>query len=204
MPDDDRIRWAPKVSRGRIWQLYQSDARGVVDEELIDDVGLALLERCHSILQVTNRQVVCPRCGTVVTCRDSWAGPEDQAIHCSATGCVWQTTWARYHASWRHRDLIGTAALPAFGAYAERYPTAGSPRGKMVLIDQLRHAFHWDLKLGLPNRSAANNLIEGSHEQVIALLETLTYGDPRRSQSATTSAQWEETVERMRRRRRGG
>jgi hypothetical protein len=61
------IRWAPKVRQEQIWRLYQNDARGLIDEELIDEVGWALYSRCQSILWVTDRnRVPCPRCHHVI------------------------------------------------------------------------------------------------------------------------------------------
>ncbi len=49
----DKPRWAGRVSRAQILQLYATDAKGIVDEELIDEVGYALLTRCESITAVT-------------------------------------------------------------------------------------------------------------------------------------------------------
>lgn len=68
----------------------------------------------------------------------------------------------------------------------------------MLAIDQLIHAFHWDFKLHLPNRPAANNLIEGSLEQVIDLLDRLSYGE-----DAQAREEWRENRDRMLKRRRG-
>ena len=31
----EKIRWAPRLSQAKLWQLYQSDARGLLDEELM-------------------------------------------------------------------------------------------------------------------------------------------------------------------------
>ena len=44
------IRWAAKVSRAKIRQVYHKDALGLVDEELIEEVGFALLQRCENIV----------------------------------------------------------------------------------------------------------------------------------------------------------
>ncbi|HLZ07020.1 MAG TPA: hypothetical protein VKT80_00380, partial [Chloroflexota bacterium] len=57
--------WAPKVRPERIWQLYQNDARGTIDEVLVHDVGIALYQRCESLLLVTSGRVTCPTCGTI-------------------------------------------------------------------------------------------------------------------------------------------
>ncbi len=66
-------------------------------------------------------------------------------------------------------------------------------------MTRMIHAFHIGLKGGAPHRSAANNLIEGSHAQVVAMLDRLTYdedGDPTRREAkdvwrAATEDMWE-------------
>jgi hypothetical protein len=194
----EKIRWAPKVTRARIWQLYQNDARGTIDESLLEDVGFSLWLRCQSIVMVSNHQVECPRCRTVFDMGD-WGATGPDTVQCPTPDCGWQTTRQAYHLSWRHRDLIGSNALPAFQAYIDKYPRARTTQERMVCIDQLIHAFHWDLKQNLPNRSAANNLIEGSHEQVLALLDKLEFGD-----APEDKRRWRKTVQSMMARRRGG
>ncbi len=49
-PDDGvaSVRWAAPVRQDKIRRLYETDARGLTDEALIDDVGLALYLRCQS------------------------------------------------------------------------------------------------------------------------------------------------------------
>ena len=198
----DGIHWAPKVQRAKVRRLYETDALGIHDEVLIEDVGSALLERCRSILRVTAGEVACPRCGTVFACVCGRLEVDDVSV-CPTSGCGWQTTACAYHASWRHRELLGANTLPAIAAYAERYPAARTPQARMILIDQLIHAFHWDLKAGLPNRSTANNLIEGSHNEVVAFLDQLTYGDAGTPGLADSRAAWRQTADVMMRRRRG-
>lgn len=89
-------------------------------------------------------------------------------------------------------------AGPAFALYLEAFPKAKTPQERMLAIDQLIHAFHWDFKLHLPNRPAANNLNEGSMEQVIDLLDRLSYGDDVEAQQ-----EWRENMGNMLKRRRG-
>jgi len=47
------VHWAPPVSKEKIRRLYESDASGLRDDELLDDVGITLYLRCKSILTVT-------------------------------------------------------------------------------------------------------------------------------------------------------
>ena len=75
-------------------------------------------------------------------------------------------------------------------------PPGDNTPGVYVAIDRLIHDFHLDLAVQLPNRPAANNLIEGSLQQVIALQDQLSYGNDEQAK-----AQWQETVAiRMKRR----
>jgi hypothetical protein len=91
------------VAPQRILRLYRTDALGIVDEEQIDDVGLALYVRCQSILRATaahKGRVTCPHCEAMVL----RAGPRrtrGQWLRCAA--CKWATTWGAYcaPAAWR-------------------------------------------------------------------------------------------------------
>lgn len=197
MREEERVRWAPKVRPERMWQLYQRDALGIADEELVDDVGMALHARCRSILLVSNAQVECPRCGLTVDV--GWRHCDSDAIACPGAGCLWHTTFGEYHRSWRHRDLIGAKIEGAVRTFVERYVLAASAVEKMLLIDGLIHAFHHSHRddPSLPTRSAANNLIEGSHEQVIALLDRLAYGERGTSGLPETRAAWRKDVRKM-------
>jgi hypothetical protein len=196
MSEIEKISWAPKVVRARVWQLYQNDALGAIDEALVVDVGFSLWLRCKSIVMVTLFQVECPRCRRIF---DVGRMEGTESIECPTSNCGWQVTGEQYHASWRHRDLLGSRALTAFQTYVEGYPRAGSSAERMFCIDRLIHAFHWDLKENAPNRSTAGNLIEGSHTQVVAFLDRLSFGE-----SGIDKEHWRETVDAMMRRRRGG
>jgi hypothetical protein len=195
----EKISWSPKIRQSKIWQLYQNDARGTVDEVLVEDVGLSLLHRCQSIKLVTQREVECPRCGaTFSLCEpDSWK-PLPGVQTCPTPRCGWETTAEEWHQSWSHRDLLGSAAIEAFEAYLHDYPRARTTEERMVCIDQLIHSFHISLQVSKPNRSFANNLIEGSHDQVIQLLDRL-FAKP----DGVDKEQWRATVDKMYVRRRG-
>jgi hypothetical protein len=195
----EKIIWSPRIRQAKIWQLYQNDALGAVDEILVEDVGLALLHRCQSIRLVTRREVECPRCGTVFSlCIPGTWKTLPGIQFCPKEDCGWQTTAEQWHASWRHRALLGAAAMPAIETYLHDYPRAQRTEEQMVCIDQLIHSFHISLQTGKLNRSFANNLIEGSHEQVVEFLDRL---------SAITGGvdkdQWRAEVKRMYNTRQG-
>jgi hypothetical protein len=199
LPSPEKITWAPKVRQAKIFQLYQNDALGTLDEDLLEDVGYRLFQRCRSIQLATNRGLECPRCGTEFKIPESepWRllpGPHA----CPKPGCGWQTTAEEWHVSWRHRDLLGSAAVPAYEAYLRDFPRAATAQERMLCIDQLIHAFHISLRDGQAGRSFANNLIEGSHQQVVDLLDRL-FALP----GGVKKDQWQAEAGKMFKRRRG-
>ena len=179
----DRIRWAPKVRPDKIRRLYELDARGIVDDELIDDVGLSLHARCRSIVLVNAGQVACPRCGEVFKVTRTYrerakgepAADPNEIARCPSPACGWQSTVGQWGDSWRHRELHAGWGLPPLQEFAERYPLAHTPRERMLLIDRRLHQFHTKLKRGSQGRPVAVNLIEGNIRQVRAPLDALTY-----------------------------
>ena len=195
----EKISWSPKVRQAKIWQLYQNDALGAIDEILVEDVGLSLLQRCRSIWLVTQREVECPRCDAVFCLCEpgSWKSlPGLQT--CPTPGCGWETTAEQWHDSWKHRELLGTAAMEAVETYLHDYPLARTVQERTVCIDQLIHSFHISLRTGQATRSFANNLIEGSHEQVLEFLDRLAS-----KPGGVDKEQWRAEVNHMLGRRRG-
>lgn len=194
----EKIRWSPKEQPGRIRQLYERDALGVVDDELIDAVGLALHARCQSIVLVNNGLVRCPRCATVFKVHRTYRErakdepPDDPAriVVCPQPDCGWETTVGAWGQSWRHRELHAGWGLPPLREFAQRYPLATTPRQRLLLIDQLLHAFHHDLRNAGPHRSVAHNLIEGNHQQALALLDDLAYSHRSTPSLRETHASW--------------
>lgn len=172
------VRWAPRVQMAKIGRLYRTDAQGIHDEELIDDVGYALYSRCRSILHVTdamNGRVHCPQCDTIIVRgRDP-----DEALRCD--DCGWETRWEAYYATYRTQELGAGGAHAIFSDYVTRWERAGAPREKMLLIDRLIHAWHWETRRERPSfglgRPTGMNLIEGNRRQVLAFLDELTYSD---------------------------
>ena len=63
-------QWAKKVPPDKIKRLYEQDAKGIYDEELIDDVGISLYARVDSMLMVTSSNLgkaVCIECRTEIS-----------------------------------------------------------------------------------------------------------------------------------------
>ena len=167
-------QWAPRISQTKIRRLYEMDALGIHDEELIDDVGYTLRARCQSFLEANEAvhgRAICPVCGRGVPHR----GDKAKVLHCEQ--CGWELTWGEYFETIQHRQLSGAEpVLELFCAFVRHFPSARTPQEKMVLIDQLIHGFHWSLTHD-PTRPVAVNLIQGRLGEVIAFLDSLSYGE---------------------------
>ena len=166
-------RWAGRVPQQKIKQLYETDAKGIYDEELIDDVGWGLYARCQSLLEAEaarGGRAKCHQCGGLI----QHSGQRDELLGCPE--CGWQITWGAYFRSIQHRQLSGPDLVSLLTDYVARFPRATAPREKMLLIDRLVHGFHWSVKTG-PRRPAAVNLIGGRLSEVIQFLDSLTYDD---------------------------
>jgi hypothetical protein len=172
--NDAPIRWAPRVPQALIRRLYQTEGAGRLDEDLLEQVGIALFARCESIVKATEAhrgRVGCPSCATSVVDegRERFRDKE-KLLTCPA--CGWSTTWGVVLKSLQGKELVGGAAEPFFRTYVERYPRARSPREKVLLIDSLLHEFHSSIRFG-DVRPAAVNVIEGKMRSVMALLDEL-------------------------------
>ena len=188
---NEKPHWARKVSQAKIRLLYERDAQGIIDVVLIDEVGWALWERCDSILIVTaahHGHVLCPICGAVIERQNPWSA--DETVACAK--CGWHILWATYHQSYRSKQLFGANAVGIFETYYKVFPRAQTAQEKMMLIDQLIHAFHIGLKeIGRP---VAANLIEGSLKDVIDFLDKLTSGDASAAGIGDSRTVWKQTL----------
>ncbi len=199
----DDINWAPRVPKRKIRRLYELEAKGVLDEELIEDVGFTLLLRCESILTIREARegrVRCPRCersGVNTIIKRSGDGGPDEVVVCPQ--CDWRVTWGGYHATWKGKQLYSGSAVRGFETYARVYPTARTPKDKILAIDRLIHEFHHWLSndVVLPTRSAAVNLIEGKLTDVVRFLDELTYGEGLPEEVETRRDEWRSTLDRQ-------
>ena len=99
----EQIQWAPRVKPNTIRRLFELDAKGILDENLVDEVGYGLLARCETIHRVTHR--LCPDCGSEM--EGAWDVLKHRKISC--INCQWHSTWNVYHRSYkkkRHQGLL--------------------------------------------------------------------------------------------------
>jgi ribosomal protein S27AE len=187
--DGIKPTWEPRVPPGKIQQMYRDAARGLMDDGLIADVGTCLFLRCKSILVANEANVgraACPRCETIIPhTRD-----KRQRIRCSK--CGWQTLWVHYAQTFDGKGLLGGGSIPFVHGYVETYPLAQTPRERIILIERLIHAFHWEMhhQIGM-SRPVACDLIAGRFEDVVTFLDTLAYGEHTTPEVQQEHAAWE-------------
>jgi hypothetical protein len=184
--------WAPRVTQQEIRRLYETDAQGIYDQELIDEVGYGLLARCQSFMDAVDAvrgQARCPRCSSVVM----HTGDKEEILRCE---CGWELAWGDYFRTIQHKQLSGAEpVLDQFRAFVHGFPLARTPQAKMILIDRLIHGFHWYYMTNTPTRPVAINLIEGRLSEVVAFLDNLSRGDKSTAGVAENYAQWDEGIE---------
>ena len=162
------IVWARRVTPHKIRQLYENDAAGIVDEELINEVGYALYARCEAVRMVTER-----RC---LMCEAECDVTKDEVRLLRCPECGWSIPWEQYKRSYKGKRVFGGRAYEWFLAYLDEFPRAKDPKQKMLAIDRVIHGLHESLPEHLTT-PAAVNLIEGKRDDIIKLLDTLAYGD---------------------------
>ncbi|MBN1583526.1 MAG: hypothetical protein JXA89_22645 [Anaerolineae bacterium] len=198
------IRWTPRVSKHQVRRLYEADAQGIVDQDLLDEVGTMLFARCRDILTIKAARmghVKCPRCArkrreTVIERAHPGGDARDELLVCPQ--CGWQITWGEYRLSFKHKQLHSGGATEWFEDYVQAYPRARTAREKMLAIDRLIHAFHYSLRRqpDLPTRPACVNLIAGKVTDVVQFLDELTYGESAPAELRKNREVWRREVQR--------
>lgn len=185
--DDQLPIWAHRLRKSQIEQLYQSCGRGLLDEELIDDVGYSLYSRCISMLQVREAMCgnpPCPRCGAPAQVDEE----ADPVARCA--NCGWTCSWVLYKKTYQHKGLFAGGLYPYVKDFVDRFPATHSHGERMVLIDSLIHRFHWESEGVTDGRPGATSLIEGKMKNIVAFLDRLEYGDAIPPEIARTREEW--------------
>jgi hypothetical protein len=180
------------VTQREVRRFYETDAKGIYDEELINEVGYGLLARCQSFIDAVDAvwgKARCPRCSSVVM----HTGGKEEVLRCM---CGWALTWGDYFTTIQHKQLSGAKpVLDLFRSFVQAFPAARTPQAKTILVDRLIHGFHWYYKTNAPTRPVAINLIEGRLSEVVAFLENLSCGDKSTAGLAENYAQWDKFIE---------
>ena len=184
--DPPKPQWAPRVHMALIKKLYEADAVGLADDDLVNEVGYALLMRCEAIYRVTERR--CPECGALL---DGVSDGESHDRVISCPGCGWTSTWRVYHRSYKGHRIHGGRAYPEFVRFLREFPKCRTKSSKIIAIDRLIHAVHEDEPNGKAVTSpAAQNLIHAGRGAVKRMLDELAYGDEMGTERAAIRAEF--------------
>jgi hypothetical protein len=177
MPGQDKFHWARRVARRDIQRLYDSDARGMLNEELLDQIHFAIHARVCDMFDVREAQqtgrVKCRECGEYVQ-EPLRFGLKNKNNVLQCPKCGWQVTCGEFYESYTGKSMLPGSATGLFETYLERFPNAKTPSEKMLLIDWLIHQFH--VMQGVARMPVGENVIQGTTEQVRELIESLAGG----------------------------
>jgi hypothetical protein len=167
----NKYNWSPAVPREKIKRLYDSDARGIVNSELLDEVGFSIYARClqaqEEIKIMDMGKIKCHNCGYLLNY-------SHDLITCS---CGYQYMYKDYRRSFRANNMPTGGAAHIFNKFIAEWPKMNCDAEKMRLIDWLIHEFHINLLSGSKGRFVGINLIQGTKSQIKELILNLAYGN---------------------------
>lgn len=180
----NKFKWCKKIPRNDLLKLYQSEAKGMVDQELLDEVGFAFYTRCkqaHDARACMERgEILCHHCGAVlkanrVSLADSAVikrASDNLPLNCE---CGHSYTYREYRRSYMAVNMPGNRATPIFEYFEQHWSGCRNATQKMILIDWLIHQCHITLMSGAKGKSVCENLIEGTRKQILDLILKLAY-----------------------------
>ena len=192
-PEQDKFHWAKRVSRRDIQRLYESDAQGRLDEELLEQIHYAIHTRVCDMFEVREAQqfgqVKCRNCGTILPEPFRMGSRyKNQVLKCEA--CGWQVTCGEFFESYNGKSMLPASMTNMFEDYLARFPNAKTPPKKMQLLDWLIHQFH--AHQGIAGKPVGVNIIQGTKDQVRDLIETLANG-PSSTEGLASQDAWRTT-----------
>jgi hypothetical protein len=179
--------WSPRVRKSKIARLYTTFGQGIVDEELIDDVGFSLLARCESVLAATEagqgRGAPCPNCDSVV----KYVPWHNEDLECR--NCGWRCPAQAYKKTYKYKHLFAGGMKPFLEEFVREFPRAWTHGDRFIVIDTLIHRYHWE-NIGRGGRPGACCLIEGKLKDIMPFLDALSYGEHVPKELQATREEW--------------
>lgn len=167
----NKFHWAAALPPAKLRNLYRSSAKGMLDQDLLDDVGIMFYLRClqgvDEFALIRSNNLKCHQCSAILS-------KEEGLMLCS---CGFQYTFQEYVRSFNNHRMPGGSALHIFREYAEKWPSTKTDHEKMLLIDWMVHQCHISMSSGLPLRSVVKNLIDAPQKIAEKLILDLAYGD---------------------------
>jgi RNase P subunit RPR2 len=103
MPVQDKFHWARRVSRRDIQRLYESDAKRLLDEELLDRIHYAIYVRVCDMVEVREAQqfgrVKCRHCREPIL-QPYQMGSRNKNKLLKCEKCDWQVTCGEFYKSY--------------------------------------------------------------------------------------------------------
>lgn len=165
----NKCKWADKVSRNKLVKLYQDEAKGLLDEDLLNEIGYTFYTRCKQARDTRERlekgEIICHYCGTV-----HQAASYTALISCP---CGYYYTYREYRRSCNANNVPGGRAAEIFRAFSDNWLLCKSVSEKMLLIDRLVHECHVSTMTGVKGRSVCMNLMDGTLTQIKDMLDML-------------------------------
>ena len=110
-------------------------------------------------------------------------------------------SWSDYAKTFKRRQLNSGGAGAAFRLYMRQYDRTETAQERMLLIDQLIHAFHVHLFKHVegpqPTRPVVPNLIDGRLTDLIPFLDELTYGKNTPRERLDSQEAWRQALKAM-------
>ena len=159
-------RWPSKVSRSDLKRLYYNDSMMLLEEDLLDEVGLTISVRCQIAKRIYDLmekgKIECTICGEILSGKS--------LITCA---CGLEYTYHSYRKAFRENNMPRGAASDKFDQFVADWEQVKTPQEKMRLIDNMIHEFHIAVISGNKGRPVGVNLIQGSKKQIVELIEEL-------------------------------
>jgi len=173
----NKVQWSRRVPLYKLRLLYESEAKGILDEDLLNEVGYGIYACCQDLLEraeAARGRVKCRNCDNIII-RPLINGrfADSDVLRCSQ--CGWEVACKDYHESLlRKRPAPPYEPEEIFKEFAEQWPLASSSREKLLLIDRLIHEWHVHyITVGWPLGTC---VIQATARQMVDLLEGLAYG----------------------------
>lgn len=184
----DICTWPAKLTRKQLMALYDSDAKGMRDMATVDDIGYTLYTHCKEakeIWDVMERGAIrCRGCGRELNMAAILdAGNKPYMEWCEtpvACECGKLYTYRGYRQNYRRNNMPRGEASALFDRFIADWEKAANAgyETKMRLVDNLIHEAHVSSLNGTVNRGVGINLISGTKEQILDLLEALAGNRP--------------------------
>ncbi|MDF2685848.1 MAG: hypothetical protein K0S55_1029, partial [Clostridia bacterium] len=163
--------WSPRLPLNTLRRLYESDAKGITDIDLIDEVGFSMYSRCVQGLDKCDLREKgkfrCLHCGNILGIRGL-----DEIVTCE---CGYQYTQRAFNKSFYQSMLPHGAATSFFREFIRDWENAKEYNEKMLSVDKLIHAFHTSIFTGSGYKTVGVNLLQGTKAQIKELILSLAY-----------------------------